>query len=132
MGNCLRAVIIGIGRFYRSIDEGRGHYEYCLAEGASLREATAPYMSRAMHDALSPTIATMMTIGLVSLPGMMTGILMAGASPASAIKYQIAIMISILTGTVLTVVLGIELTRKRAFTPYGVLRLDIFGHKSRL
>lgn len=124
MGNCLRAVIIGIGRFYRSIEEGRAHYEYALSGGASLREATAPFMSRAMHEALSPTIATMMTIGLVSLPGMMTGILMAGASPAAAIKYQIAIMISILTGTVLTVVLGIELTIKRAFTPFGVLRGD--------
>jgi len=89
-----------------------------------LREATFPYMSPAMHEALSPTIATMMTIGLVSLPGMMTGILMAGASPAAAIKYQIAIMISILTGTVLTVVLGIELTIKKAFTPYEVLRRD--------
>lgn len=124
MGNCLRAVIIGLGRFYRSIGEGRSHYEYTLAEGASLREASLPHMSRAMQEALSPTIATMMTIGLVSLPGMMTGILMAGASPAAAIKYQIAIMISILTGTVLTVVLGLELTMKRAFTTYGVLRGD--------
>lgn len=47
---------------------------------------------------------------------------LAVASPVSAIKYRIAIMISILTGSVLSVVLGMELTIRRAFTPFEVLR----------
>ena len=69
MGNCLRANIIGIGRFYRSIKERENAFLYTLGQGATLREAVRPFMSRAITEALAPTIATMMTIGLVSLPG---------------------------------------------------------------
>jgi putative ABC transport system permease protein len=69
----------------------------------------------------------MSTIGLVSLPGMMTGVILAGADPVTAIKYQIAIMISIFTGTSITVVLAIKLTRKIAFTGFGILDKDIFA-----
>ncbi len=127
MGNCLRANIIGIGRFYRSIRERENAFLFSLGQGATLREAVRPFFSAALSDALAPTIATMMTIGLVALPGMMTGIIVAGVSPVSAIKYQIAIMIAIFTGTAITVVSGIELTLRSAFTPYGVLRTEVFG-----
>jgi putative ABC transport system permease protein len=126
MGNCLRSIIIGIGRFYRSIKERENAFLLSLAQGARLREAAAPYMNRSVSDALAPTIATMMTIGLVSLPGMMTGILMSGVSPLAAIKYQIAIMIAIFTGTAISVAGGMELTLSVAFTPFGVLRDRIF------
>ncbi len=126
MGNCLRANIIGIGRFYNSIHEREGAYLLSLGQGASLREAVLPFAGRAIHDALAPSLATMMTIGLVALPGMMTGILMAGVDPMSAIKYQIAIMIAIFSGTAITVASGIELSIPRAFTPRGLLRDDIF------
>ena len=70
--------------------------------------------------ALLPTITTMSTIGLVSLPGMMTGVILAGADPISAIKYQIAIMIAIFTGTSITVFLAVLLTVKKSFSPYGL------------
>jgi putative ABC transport system permease protein len=132
MGNCLRANIIGIGRFYRSIRERENAFLYALGQGATLREAVRPYLSNSLSDALAPTIATMMTVGLVALPGMMTGILMAGVDPSAAIKYQIAIMIAIFTGTAITVVSGIELTMRAAFTPYGILRKEIFRGKARI
>jgi putative ABC transport system permease protein len=132
MGNCLRANIIGIGRFYRSIKERENAYLYALGQGATLREAVRPFLSNSLSDALAPTIATMMTVGLVALPGMMTGILMAGVDPSAAIKYQIAIMISIFTGTAITVVCGIELTIREAFTPYGILKKDIFRGKAKI
>ena len=63
----------------------------------------------------------MATIGLVSLPGMMTGVILAGADPATAIGYQIAIMIAIFSGTALTVVLAIHWTQPKCFNGYGVL-----------
>jgi putative ABC transport system permease protein len=127
LGNCLRADIIGIGSFYRSLRKGEKAYMLSLSQGANLSEATAPFMSESLSSALSPTIATMSTIGLVSLPGMMTGVILAGADPVTAIKYQIAIMISIFTGTSITVVLAIKLTRKIAFTGFGILDKDIFA-----
>jgi len=126
MGNCLRANIIGVGRFYGALREREGAYLYALGQGASLREAVRPFISRAMTDALAPSIATMATIGLVSLPGMMTGIIMAGVGPMAAIKYQIAIMIAIFTGTAVTVAGGIELSIPAAFERRGVLRKHLF------
>jgi putative ABC transport system permease protein len=71
-------------------------------------------------------MATMATIGLVALPGMMTGVILGGASPVVAIKYQIAIMIAIFSGTSITVALGIYLTTQKGFTPYGPLDRSIF------
>ncbi len=129
MGNCLRANIIGIGRFYKSINERENAFLYALGQGATLREAVRPFMSASFSEALAPTVATMMTIGLVSLPGMMTGIMMAGVDPAAAIKYQIAIMLAIFTGTAITVVSGVELTMRAAFTPFGVLKPDVLKGK---
>ena len=69
------------------------------------------------------------TIGLVALPGMMTGIILGGTSPMTAIKYQIAIMLAIFTGTAITVVLAILFSRNKAFTIRGTLKKDIFKKK---
>ncbi len=78
------------------------------------------------QKALAPTIAMMATIGLVSLPGMMTGTMLAGVNPMDAIQYQIAIVISLFTGTFITVAVGIWLSSKRAFNAYGMLDAGIF------
>ncbi len=126
LGNCLRADIIGINSFYRRIRDSEKEYQHTLAQGAGLREATIPFLRDAFRSALSPTIATIATIGLVSLPGMMTGVILGGADPMTAIKYQIAIMTAILTGTAVTVWLAIVLTLRSSFTAYGLLDLQIF------
>jgi putative ABC transport system permease protein len=57
---------------------------------------------------------------------MMTGVILAGADPMTAIKYQIAIMIAIFSGTAITVTMAIWLTMKSSFTTYGVLDGRIF------
>lgn len=126
LGNCLRADIVGIRTFYDGLRTGEKTFLQSLADGAGLHEATRPHVRKACQAALSPTVATMATIGLVSLPGMMTGVILGGASPAVAIKYQIAIMISIFSGTAITLALGLWLTTKTSFTAYGVLDRTIF------
>lgn len=130
LGNCLRADMIGLRTFYGTLRSQRSIYELTLAEGATLREAITPWFRDAVQAALAPTIGTMATIGLVSLPGMMTGVILAGADPFVAIKYQIAIMIAIFSGTALTVFLAISLTLRTAFDDYGNLRKDIFADRS--
>jgi putative ABC transport system permease protein len=126
LGNCLRADIIGIRVFYEGIRNREKPYLLQLSQGASLKEAAMPYLREAFHSALAPTIATMATAGLVSLPGMMTGVILGGADPLTAIKYQILIMVSIFSGTALTVALAIRLTLRGAFNEYGVLNRRIF------
>ena len=126
MGNSLRADIVGLSQFYNSIQSDEKCYLLSLAQGGTLRESVRPYLQRAFSASLAPTLATMATIGIVSLPGMMTGIILGGTDPVVAIKYQIAIMIAIFTGTTITVILGIILTIKQSFSKYGVLDPTIF------
>ena len=126
LGNCLRADIIGLKHFYEGILKSEKAYHQSLAQGASLHEAVHPYFRDALQAALLPTVATMATIGLVALPGMMTGVILGGADPFTAIKYQIAIMIAIFTGTAMTVFLAIRLTLRNSFTAYGILNRSLF------
>jgi putative ABC transport system permease protein len=127
LGNCLRADIIGIRRFYQSIRQGEKAFCQQLADGATLAEAVRPYLRDTLHEALSPTLASMATIGLVSLPGMMTGVILGGSEPMTAIFYQIAIMIAIFTGTSITVWLAVQLSRKTCFDDAGILNRNIFA-----
>ncbi|HMP68212.1 MAG TPA: ABC transporter permease [Pirellulaceae bacterium] len=126
LGNCLRADIVGLRAFYGAMHKNRNACRQALACGATLNEMIRPWYRDALDAALAPTIATMATVGLVSLPGMMTGVILAGADPFTAIKYQLAIMIAIFTGTALTVFLAIRFTLPLAFDPYGNLHETIF------
>lgn len=126
LGNCLRADIIGLRAFYGAMRKNRGACELCLAQGATLREMVRPWLREALEAALAPTIATMATVGLVALPGMMTGVILAGADPLTAVTYQIAIMIAIFSGTALTVLLAIQFSLRNCFDAYGNLDRRIF------
>ncbi len=121
LGNCLRADIVGLRDFYDSVIRHEKAYHQSLAEGASRAEALHPYLRDAIRSALLPTVATMATVGLVFLPGMMTGVILGGADPMTAIKYQIAIMITIFTGTALTVYLALLWSIRGSFDAYGLL-----------
>ncbi|MCP3968572.1 MAG: ABC transporter permease [Lentisphaerae bacterium] len=127
LGNCLRGNVISLERFYSGIREHEKEYVTYLLLGASVPEATRSYLRIALRASISPHIATMATLGIVALPGMMTGQILGGASPTTAIKYQIAIMICIFCSMLVSSALNILFTRKYAFDEYGMLRQDIFA-----
>lgn len=126
LGNCLRADIIGLNNFYKAIASDQKAYHQSLSQGARLSEALHPYFCDALQASLLPTVFSMTTIGLVSLPGMMTGVILAGTYPLTAIKYQIVIMIAIFSGTAITVFLAIWLTIRSSFSSYGILKQNVF------
>lgn len=121
LGNCLRSNVIGINAFYYSLSEHRERYQFFLSAGASRGEALQWFISRALQRSANPTLASMATIGLVSLPGMMTGQILSGSSPIIAIKYQIMIMIAIFSGTILSVYLGIIFSNRFVFADTDML-----------
>lgn len=121
LGNSLRGNIVGIDSFYKNIKKEKARYYYLLSLGASQYEAILPYLRESVKLAIKPTMAAMATIGIVSLPGMMTGVILGGASPETAIKYQMMIMVAILTSTVISVLLAILLTSRVCFTEYGAI-----------
>ena len=126
LGNSLRANIVGLGDFYKSIRKDEQLYFYKLSLGATRFEALRDFAKRSFVSAMNPTIASMATMGIVSLPGMMTGQILGGSVPLVAIKYQIAIMIAILASTVLSISFSILFTVRYSFYKNGTLKKEIF------
>lgn len=125
LGNCLRSNVIGIHAFYYGVRQQRERYEFYLMSGATKDEALFPFFQDALKQVTNPTLATMATMGLVSLPGMMTGQILGGSSPLTAIRYQIMIMLAILTGTVLSVYLSIHLANRKLFDERDNFRVEL-------
>ncbi|BDU50178.1 ABC transporter permease [Haliovirga abyssi] len=128
LGNSLKGNIIGLDNFYKNISKQEKKYFYKLSLGATRYEALLPFIRKSIKISSKPTLATMATIGIVSLPGMMTGQILSGESPMNAIKYQIAITIAILVTRMLGIVLTLLFTIPIAFDEYGVLKKDVFGN----
>ena len=128
LGNCLRANVIALERFYSAIRANAKEFITYLSLGSQPgRKPACPYLRQALQAAIAPTLSTMATMGLVSLPGMMTGQILGGSSPMTAIKYQIAVMLAIFCATVITAFANILFSQRAAFTPYGLLDPDIFS-----
>ena len=77
-----------------------------LALGASVKLASLSILRQSIRTALQPTIDSAKTVGLVSLPGMMSGLIFAGVDPVYAIKYQIMVMFMLLSATSLGAVIA--------------------------
>ncbi len=86
-----------------------------LALGATRWEAAHPLIVASLNTGMIPTINSMMVMGIVSLPGMMTGQMLAGAAPAAAVRYQIVIMFMIAATTALGTLAVILLAYRRLF-----------------
>lgn len=118
LGNSMNSCALALERFESGLTDNWRAYYTRLSLGASLWEAILPPFKRAMQAALMPQLLTIASIGLVSLPGMMTGQILGGSSPLVAIKYQMMIMFSIFSGVTLTDYVAIRLYLKRRFDSY--------------
>ncbi|WP_045227350.1 ABC transporter permease [Methyloterricola oryzae] len=125
LGNCLQGNVIALERFYTSLRKNQNDYLTYLTLGATRWEAVQPFLREAIMASINPTLASMATMGLVSLPGMMTGQILGGGNPAVAVKYQIAIMLCIFTSATLAAILNLMLSLNIAFDDYDILRDDI-------
>ena len=129
IGNTLNTTILGIKSFFGLMQKDIARYKYLLACGATRREALLPFKGQAFRNAFSPTIAQNAAIGLIWLPGMMTGQILGGSDPMVAIKYQVLIVVSIFAGGVLTVFITLWLANFYAFNEYDMLKQSIFKEK---
>ncbi len=125
LGNSLQGNVIALERFYASLRKNDSEYLTFLLLGATHWEAVRPYFRMAITAAISPTLAGMATMGLVSLPGMMTGQILGGSEPWLAVKYQIAIMICLFASTTLACIINLKLSLKIAFNSYDVLKEEV-------
>ena len=125
VGNAMNATALAAERLASELQAHRGQVEAYLALGASPARAAAEPERRALTAALIPTINGLMTVGLVSLPGMMTGQILAGVSPLLAIRYQIVVMFMLAGATALTAVAVVLWYRRTFFTPAGQLSVRV-------
>lgn len=124
LGNILNGVSLALDRFMEGAVRDRGLIEADLALGATRWEAAHPLVTASLHTGMIPTINSMMVMGVVSLPGMMTGQMLAGAAPESAVRYQIVIMFMIAAATAIGAFGAVTLAFRTLFTREHQLRID--------
>ncbi len=129
LGNTMNGVSIGLDRLVSGAVGQRAAIEGRLMLGATATEAMRGVTRDAMRAGLIPTVNGMAAAGLVSLPGMMTGQILAGVDPVEAVKYQILIMFLIGGGTGLGLLAAVLAAARRLTDPRHRLRLDRLGAK---
>ncbi|MEN8169416.1 MAG: iron export ABC transporter permease subunit FetB [Pseudomonadota bacterium] len=124
LGNTMNGVALGLERLTSSVHQQRGVIEARLLQGQPWCEAISDIRRDSMRIGMVPMLNAMAAAGLVSLPGMMTGQILAGAEPMEAVKYQILIMFLIASGTGFGTMGAVHFGARRLFDERERLRLD--------
>ena len=127
LGNAMTGVSLALEALATTASRERPAIEARLALGADRTTALKPAVRQALRTGLMPIINAMSAAGVIALPGMMTGQILAGADPVEAVKYQILIMFLIAGGTGFGVFLAVGLAAQRLSDTRHRLRLDRLG-----
>jgi len=124
LGNTMTGVALSLDRLNESVWHQRAVIENRLMLGQTWRQAVEDIRKDAMRGGMMPSINAMAAAGIVSLPGMMTGQILAGSPPAVAVKYQILVMLIITVGTGFGALMAVSWGSRRLFDERERLRLD--------
>jgi len=124
IGNSMSAIAISLERIFADIRKRRDEIELYLSLGANHREATEGITRDAIKAGMIPSINAMMAVGIVFLPGMMTGQILAGADPILSIKYQIVVMLMLVGSTAIGSIIIAYIARSLCFNKAEQVRLD--------
>ncbi|MCH7859904.1 MAG: iron export ABC transporter permease subunit FetB [Candidatus Marinimicrobia bacterium] len=118
LGNGMNVISLSANRFLSELHLRRDEVEVALSLAAPPRQALHPAFKNAVTGAMIPSVNALMTVGLVQLPGVMTGQILAGISPVEAVKFQIVIMMmwvttGVLSGVTATLLLMASLVNRR-------------------
>lgn len=119
LGNTLASAAVAINRLFASMDSRANEIYMMVALGASPREAAFPSIKEAVGAGITPELAKLSAAGIVQIPGMMSGQILAGADPVIAAKYQIVVLLMISAATTLAIVMICFLAYKKRFSPEG-------------
>lgn len=119
LGNTLTTVTLTFEHLTQALAQQRGQIETLLALGAHPWEAFGDVARQAVKAGMTPTLNSMSVVGIVSLPGMMTGQILAGGAPEQAVRYQIVIMFFLCAAAALSGVLAIWRVYRRFFNRHA-------------
>ena len=122
LGNSMTSAALAGERLQGELRARAAEVETRLVLGFSGREAVQPLVRSALRAAMIPTVNGLMTVGLVQLPGMMTGQILAGSSPLVAIRYQIVVMFMLAAATAVGALIFVRLAVHSYLTPAHQLR----------
>jgi len=125
LGNSLNGVSLSLDRLYSEVRARAGEVEARLCLGATPWEASRPMVRAALRAGMTPIINSLMVVGLVSLPGMMTGQILGGADPLTAVRYQIVVMFMITASVAIGCLIFVGLSYKQVFTEDGALMPEL-------
>lgn len=124
VGNSLQYTVVAAQRIVAELSEKRPEVEARLALGQSWQQASRPYVRSAIRTAVTPQIEKTRAVGLVFLPGAMTGLILAGVTPIQAVLVQAAVMYLILGGVATTsVTIAVGLARRLFTRDHRLVRL---------
>jgi putative ABC transport system permease protein len=115
VGNSMNGAALAAERLASEMESRRAAVEAYLALGASPAQASAEPVRLALRAALLPSVNGLMVVGLVTLPGMMTGQILAGASPLLAVRYQIVVVLMLAGAVAVTSAIVVLLYRRTFF-----------------
>lgn len=115
LGNSLTAISLTSNQLINAFYEQQARIEMMLSLSATPFEAVHEQVRTAIINGMTPTLNSMLVVGVVSLPGMMTGQILAGADPTQAIRYQIVTMFLICVSSTLGCTISALLTYRRFF-----------------
>lgn len=125
LGNAMNAVTLAADRLSGDLRRSAHDVEVRLALGASVDQAVHPLRRSAIRAALLPSINSMLTVGVVTLPGMMTGQMLGGTDPFQAAMYQLMITFGIMVCALLGSAAAAHLLTRRLFTNAAQLNRDL-------
>ncbi|SFG81242.1 putative ABC transport system permease protein [Desulfotomaculum arcticum] len=122
LGNSMNGIAISLDRLYGEARSRAAEIEAMLTFGATPWEAVRSSVREAIRAGMTPTINSLMVVGLVSLPGMMTGQILGGADPREAVRYQIVVMLMIAAAVAIGCLILVGLSYKKLFNDDGALQ----------
>jgi len=124
LGNSLTGISLSLERLLSGVRTKRAEIEDALCMGATRWEAVHPLLVDAVRTGMIPIINSMSVVGIVSLPGMMTGQILSGSDPAEAARYQVVVMFMVACACSLGALIACLLSYRHVFTARHQLAAD--------
>ena len=115
VGNSMNGIALSLERLFESFQTRKGEVLLRLSLGATAWEASLPLVRAAFRAGMIPTLNSMATVGIVFIPGMMTGQVLAGVEPMTGAAYQIVVMLMLSAATALGSMICMLIAYRHAF-----------------
>lgn len=119
LGNSLTTITLAYNDLVKNLESERNYIETLTNLGVEPKVTLRKILNSTFKVAITPVLTSLLAMGLVSLPGAMTGQILSGVSPLIAVKYQIAIMLAILGANTIVALVFLQLSQSKLVNHYN-------------